>query len=340
MDQQTPNPFTCDCTGHTFNACGPFGRAYCPSCRTEWAITKRGIRPIPTVRVGKAGRGVTDIERLFRAMRSHDSTILCSGCAARTDLVTGREGTLAGKAGVYCVLCLATRPVKVTNETDKTVKGFIKVRPVTWNNTIQRIDAETGILAIARALEHGTDPLGYGVLLDGANWDGLRVRQLPSKLLQNGKPNPDYINALRTPERIDVKGSGSYLVGCPDPWFAVASIHPDQCTCQTCKRRGSDQRVTLRYRASRRITTRNGVALRTLPRATDTGIGRQSTATVSGILGTPERVPIRVTRCAHYERTLPRATRPRPDPALRLPDMTAYQSLVWRKRGIIPIQPA
>lgn len=334
--------FSCDC-GYTFEASGPYGKIPCPFCRSAWIVSKRGIRPVQTIRIKLDRHGVSDVDRLFRVMRATDGTILCSGCATRTDLLTGRQGTLAGKHGVYCVLCLATRPVKIQNDTERTVKGFLRVQPVTWNNPVQRLESETGILQIARAIQENADPMGYGVLLTGANWQGLRVREIPRKLvgLPSDTPqitrtvaehNANRANILRTPERIEVQGIGAYLVGSPDPWFAVATIHPDHCTCQTCKRHGSDRRVALRPVQTEQVTVYNGVTLASV-RPVASGIGQASINVVTGILARPERQPIRVTRCEHYERTLPRATRPQPDPPMPQPLDNAVTRAFRRAMG-------
>lgn len=325
---KTENTFDCDCGSYTFplDVPKPYGRHTCPECRSTWTVTRIGLQAkrdgIKVERTAK--RDYTEAERLYAAMQP-DGSITCSGCGHVTELLTGREGSLSGKRGVYCVLCLATKPIKVSdNEVIPKRGNSIKVLPIYWNTTIQRIEAEHGIMAVARSIASGSDPLNYGNMLAGANWSGLRVRSNPDPKLQNGDPNPAYRNMInRTPDLIEVHKVGSFAVAGASPWFATATIHPSRCGCLECARYSvAVRKVTIRLPRAPRAVVLNGHTLATVTPKRD-GIGVQAIRTVDALTAREKREPIKVQRCAHYERTLPRASAPAPDPALRLPDLAA-----------------
>lgn len=332
------NPFSCDCGNYTFPVDTTaqdrrqYGRKQCPECRSAWTVTRIGLQAKRTgITVSRqAKRDYTEAERLYAVMLP-DGSITCTGCGHVTELLTGRDGTLAGKRGVYCALCLATKSVRVIGDTERKMRdGSIKIVPLSWNNQIQRIEAESGILQIARSIGSG-DPLNYGNMLAGSNWSGLRLRSNPAQKLQNGDPNPDYHNmVIRTPDLVQVSKIGYFAIACASPWFAASTIHPDRCACLDCARQSTaTRRKVIRLPRLPLTVTYNGQVLATVTPKRD-GIGRQATATASAILGTPERTPINVTRCEHFERTLPRASAPSPDPAMHLPCDTAIARIFRR----------
>ncbi len=216
------------------------GSRVCSQCHASVIVHKGNARIRTQAKCEiNAVRRATRSDYLHAVVNAVDMRILCAKCHTETDLVSGTDGKLGSLHGVFCALCSATYNVHPLDE--KRTKHGIKVRPLTWNNPIQRREAEAGIMAIAGALESGNDPLAYGVLLQGANWSGMRVRQLPDKINQLGEPNADYRNAANRPGRIDTS-HGSYFVcagtergGKVDN--RVPGMHPDYCPCTDCLRK-------------------------------------------------------------------------------------------------------
>jgi hypothetical protein len=175
-------------------------------------------------------------------------------------------------------------------------------------------------------------------MMQGANWAGMGARQVSATVA--GKS----VDAFQV-------GSEWFTVHAPSDWLTgrlmfgmvvtkqgdtrivkTRTAHPPMCGCFACVRMERPDKVTdLALIDRSRFVGPLGRAYAPRPRWSHErsaqpnvdGIGRYATAVTSGILGTPERKPVPHTRIDGFERTLPKATPPNPDPPIGQPTDTA-----------------